>query len=77
MAELFASAAGRAAGGVVGGDSLCEEFQGYLAVQVGVVGQVDGAHSSFAESSQDFVLRDGLADHGWFGGLPPRGVILA
>ena len=39
-----------------------QEFQGDEAVEEGVFGFVDDAHSAAAESFEDAVVRDGLSD---------------
>jgi hypothetical protein len=33
-------------------------------IEPGVLGFVDHAHAAFAELGEDFVMRDGFADHG-------------
>jgi hypothetical protein len=40
-----------------------EEFQGYVATELGIFGLVDYAHSSAAELMEDAIMRDGLAEH--------------
>jgi hypothetical protein len=50
----------------VGGEGRREELERNDAFEQGVFGFVDDAHPAFAELSEDFVVRNGLPDHGWF-----------
>ena len=53
----FAGEAGEAVG--VGGEGVGEDFDGDVAIELGVGGAVDGAHAAFAEFGGDAVVGDG------------------
>ncbi len=46
------------------GKLLRQELQGHIAAQAGVLSLVDHTHPTTAELLQDFVVGNGLADHG-------------
>ncbi len=46
---------------------LRQELQGHIAAQAGVLGLVDHTHTTAAQFLCDFVVRDGLTDHGLVG----------
>jgi len=46
------------------GELLRQELQGHIAAQAGVLSLVDHTHPTTAQLLCDFVVRDGLADHG-------------
>ncbi len=46
------------------GKLLRQELQGNIATQAGVFSLVDHTHPTTAELLQDFVVGNGLADHG-------------
>ncbi len=50
------------------GKLLRQELQGHIATQAGILGLVDYAHPTATELFCDFVVGDGLADHGLVGG---------
>jgi hypothetical protein len=51
--------------GMVGGRVLREEFQHHRALEVGVFGLVNDAHSAAAEFFDNAVMRNGPANQGW------------
>ena len=46
------------------GKLLRQELQGHIAAQPGVLGLVDHTHTTATQLLCDFVVGDGLADHG-------------
>jgi len=55
------------------GKLLKQELQGHIAAQAGVLSLVDHTHSTAAQFLCDFVVGNGLADHGLVGGSESRG----
>jgi hypothetical protein len=47
------------------GKILRQKLQGHAAAESQVLGFVDNAHPAAAQLAGDFVVRDGLADHGF------------
>jgi hypothetical protein len=48
---------------LVAGEIRCKEFEHNVAAKLGVFGFIDNAHPAFAELGENFVVRDGLAEH--------------
>ena len=72
MAAMFGMVQGRQGAGLaveagqalgVLGEMVGQDLERHLAAQLGVLGQVDGAHAAFAEFAEDFVVGQSLADH--------------